>query len=101
GIRAFHVTGVQTCALPICCLPVVLGVYPGGDVPEPVQLDAAHVPAWLAGVVQAGLEDPTVHPQVEQVGAHPAPVDVLRVRHGDEIGRASCRERAEGGRGRG
>src|SRR5690606_39806765 len=22
GIRDFHVTGVQTCALPICCVPV-------------------------------------------------------------------------------
>src|SRR5690606_40543962 len=27
GIRYFHVTGVQTCALPILCLGVVLGAH--------------------------------------------------------------------------
>src|SRR5690606_39890847 len=27
GIRDFHVTGVQTCALPICLFHIVLGCY--------------------------------------------------------------------------
>src|SRR5690606_39340186 len=33
GIRAFHVTGVQTCALPICCpstVPATRGACTGG-----------------------------------------------------------------------
>src|SRR5690606_41056764 len=31
GIRDFHVTGVQTCALPICCEFLDQGAHPGPD----------------------------------------------------------------------
>src|SRR5690606_39948700 len=82
GIRDFHVTGVQTCALPI-------SVGAGWHACPVTEIDAnidALVPAWL-----------TLPDIAEQLG-----VEVTRVRQlvkeGQliavrQIGRASCRER--------
>src|SRR5438093_3645235 len=36
GIRDWSVTGVQTCALPICMLPVAIGVGEGGEFYRPM-----------------------------------------------------------------
>src|SRR5690606_39372836 len=87
GIRAFHVTGVQTCALPISTArdpqrATELAAIPGVrvealDITDAAQVDA--LPARLAGVtldllyINAGIAGP----------------------QDKEIGRASCRERVE------
>src|SRR5690606_40896147 len=87
GIRDFHVTGVQTCALPIC-LPEaparpmpVLGVTGTGGAGKSSLVDE---------LVLRFLQD---FPD-QRVGI--LSIDPTRRRTG-EIGRASCRERGEGG----
>src|SRR5690606_39634468 len=76
GIRDFHVTGVQTCALPI-----YLGV--GGDEIHHRQQRDRRVPAVCGGAGDIGFDELGDGGVLEGVGA--------RTR---EIGRASCRERA-------
>src|SRR5690606_39386354 len=77
GIRYFHVTGVQTCALPISPVPVV----------EKAHRTTSH---------RAGTDRAV--PAVCRVSAPPLPGPaycrhpVLGRRAGREIGRASCRE---------
>src|SRR5690606_40076647 len=73
GIRDFHVTGVQTCALPIC--------RPTGKVGPPA-----------FGRVLSLFERPTLSEQKASTRALVA--DFLS--RGVKIGRASCREREEG-----
>src|SRR5690625_6893296 len=79
GIRDGHVTGVQTCALPIC--PTERCGYRGRT---------RHVP--LAARVAAALPDAGEHAQ-DRARSAGAVVDGGRRRQRDEIGRASCRER--------
>src|SRR5690606_39585578 len=96
----FHVTGVQTCALPICAMmgkvpvPVVWPTptsvpMPGGGVAPPASPSSrlATSRSWVA------LATDSTHGaspgEVTEPGAGPSlPA---------EIGRASCRERREGG----
>src|SRR5690606_12630239 len=47
GIRDFHVTGVQTCALPICCTPCAVSWRPWSDRRPP------DIPRW-AGPAPGG-----------------------------------------------
>src|SRR5690606_40195740 len=68
GIRDFHVTGVQTCALPIC---------PGG------------VPT-ISSVTDTGDNSWTTTPDASVNAGVTVAVAILR-----KIGRASCRERGE------
>src|SRR5207302_8371311 len=82
GIRDFHVTGVQTCALPISSGEPV-AVFRG----SPEGVDVAQV--------EAGI-----HPLGEQVHGESDDVDVagaltVAEQGSLEIGRASCRERGE------
>src|SRR5690606_40935244 len=93
GIRDFHVTGVQTCALPISQLAAErtdaaitlinraiadIRNYIGGLTPRQVRRDALAQGLTLAfGDLRAG---------------RPA---TLELQIDDEIGRASCRERVD------
>src|SRR5207247_3142460 len=81
GIRYPLVTGVQTCALPICLPEPTL---------RPVVLDG-HDPAGLGG---GGRERSAVDRLQRVAVDHPRrdPVTAQRLRR-LEIGRASCRER--------
>src|SRR5437016_7697595 len=89
GIRDWSVTGVQTCALPIS-----LAHRPGPVVaPHPVRNRAARA-AHRGRVVLAGA----LRRRVRRRDG-PKPSDGGGVR--GEIGRASCRERVEGGGGGG
>src|SRR5690606_41131256 len=87
GIRDFHVTGVQTCALPISVEDAdaaALGQAPV-DAPEEVVVE-------LLGRRLLEREDLTAR-RVD-AGHHRADRSVLARRV--QIGRASCRDRAEG-----
>src|SRR5690606_39478378 len=72
GIRDFHVTGVQTCALPILAVALL-------------QRGAWRGPTLLLAPAVAALG---LAPQLPEG----VPVTIV---HGVEIGRASCRERVE------
>src|SRR2546421_7578748 len=79
GIRDLIVTGVQTCALPICTAPASTWASAtrrrvGGALRTRRRVALAHV---LAGAVQPAQQVPQVR------------------RERVEIGRASCRERGE------
>src|SRR5205807_3725286 len=78
GIRDYKVTGVQTCALPICINVLELRVIPGVERLK-AQLEAAATGFAERKVLEEG--------HVPVVAARPA--------QGVEIGRASCRERVE------
>src|SRR5690606_41005878 len=95
GIRDFHVTGVQTCALPI-----YVGGVGGGDV------GFGHREGRADPAVQQRLQPPlpllggAEHVQHLHVpGVRGGAVERLRGEAGAEIGRASCRERGGGGVG--
>src|SRR5690606_40101464 len=94
GIRDFHVTGVQTCALPILLLVFAIVVLGAG---------------WA--LAQTDAETPVLGVRVEDDPAGAlvttvvtgSPADAAGIEVGDivtaldgEIGRASCRERGEG-----
>src|SRR5690606_40075777 len=99
GIRDFHVTGVQTCALPIFPLRAENGFLPDLDaVPEEVARKAKllflNFPNNPTGAVATVA---FYQKAVDFARKH----DILIV--SDKIGRASCRERGEvtgGGRTR-
>src|SRR5690606_40871966 len=88
GIRDFHVTGVQTCALPIWLLSsAVMTVVPAKVagvaeviVATPCRPDGTVDPYVLVAAVEAGAD------RILKVGGAQA-IAAL------EIGRASCRER--------
>src|SRR5690606_39759500 len=95
-IRAFHVTGVQTCALPISgeTSPHPIAILPLGATEQ----HGPHLPQetdWIIAQAVAG--------RLEQRLGASMPLTVLpveklgySVEHLDlEIGRASCRERVE------
>src|SRR5688500_19589587 len=82
GIRDYKVTGVQTCALPISAIAVVLAL--GGrlvSIPVLVALVATAVCVALITAAQT----------VPRAGREPSTVQLVM----REIGRASCRERVQ------
>src|SRR5690606_40500295 len=82
GIRDFHVTGVQTCALPICLRPVADRVLESLTRRGGVGVSAPEVRAL-------GPVDPSARWRAEvDVGGQPAGTGFV-----PQIGRASCRER--------
>src|SRR5690606_40875703 len=96
GIRGFHVTGVQTCALPIfdglsfdlekgTTLGIV-GESGSGKSVTSLSILGLHDPSTTTITGEIWLEDQ------ELVSADRAVMERLR-----EIGRASCRGRGEGG----
>src|SRR5690606_41014961 len=98
GIRDFHVTGVQTCALPICMNTViedyVKTIYHHTEwQPEPI------TPSVLA--TRLGLAASSVTEMVKKLAASGL---VTHVPYGAitlKIGRASCRERGQTSRAAG
>src|SRR5207253_7991614 len=96
GIRDGHVTGVQTCALPIYAVDfhrrrVVDEIEQRGECVA--QADAA--PAAVADVENA-LEFLLEHARVVERGVAPGERMAGRCVQPAQIGRASCRERGEG-----
>src|SRR5690606_39707717 len=91
GIRDFHVTGVQTCALPI-------SIQPPYAKDAPFQLQPTEFPPpgpyeVLLSISAAGVNRADV---VQRAGNYPAPPGASQILGLEcEIGRASCRERVE------
>src|SRR5207302_7009824 len=82
GIRGFHVTGVQTCALPIC-----LGV-------DGKSLDARSVDSLQTGDAP-GIQAFAIDSETGTLSPlRGSPFDA-QVNVSAQIGRASCRERVE------
>src|SRR5690606_40283383 len=79
GIRDFHVTGVQTCALPILFIDVDTGLRRMGLAPGMPTVELAERIARVPGLEVVGLMSHAGH--------------VSAARTPEEIGRASCRER--------
>src|SRR5690606_40498551 len=94
-IRDFHVTGVQTCALPISRL--ARDELTGAEVPR-VELgfvEGVESPARDRGEVERGGSEAAQvahlrHEPRDHLALACAPLGVVR----EETGRASCRERA-------
>src|SRR5690606_39817532 len=90
GIRDFHVTGVQTCALPIS-VPDVAAALSNTRAPSPVQnpIDPPSPPRRM----QSKTGPSSTHSMTDKSAAgksvHEPPKEILPVR---KIGRASCRE---------
>src|SRR5205807_3004937 len=93
GIRDYKVTGVQTCALPISYL--IAPYDPDTTSPKPTLRGATQVP-WDKDVASLAMmllmNVPIGRPDSASQNWLGGPV---------EIGRASCRERVEGGGGGG
>src|SRR5690606_40451857 len=89
GIRHFHVTGVQTCALPISHLHRIYVVGTADTKAEELHflLSAIRAAGRDAILVDVGT---TPHPAIDGIGADAV---ARHVPEGQEIGRASCRER--------
>src|SRR5690625_7269825 len=87
GIRDGHVTGVQTCALPIC------KVFPG---------KIERQPARLKGEI---VDEPPIEPPLKKFNSffhQGAKIQKWAVAYQpEEIGRASCRERVKRSEGDG
>src|SRR5690606_39589019 len=98
GIRDFHVTGVQTCALPIS--------WRGVGSASPAAIEALERLAWIADSEALELFESAVTKGVRPARA--ALLGVMRVLAEQDrpdqvvkIGRASCRGRVEMGVGEG
>src|SRR5690606_39538100 len=97
GIRDFHVTGVQTCALPISATEAVHAIYGrdarigdgGWSVGGPLLV--THAGPEPQGSLASGIVA-----EAGAAGATPAEPGPAA-----EIGRASCRERAQSAEGAG
>src|SRR5690606_40175203 len=88
GIRDFHVTGVQTCALPISLMRErALGRL---DAIRVVAVDAAIVVIVDTVVAKLACPHGADHEAMLELRHETLPID-----DDAEIGRASCRERAE------
>src|SRR5690606_40079621 len=96
GIRDFHVTGVQTCALPICRTNL-LSTRDGGNSWQLLGADA--VPAPLEGEGAFAASGGCVTSYGERHGWVATGGPGARLFRTEEIGRASCREEGEGGEG--
>src|SRR5690606_40705482 len=96
GIRDFHVTGVQTCALPISSLASSEGwpLKPATRIQRRAPLTLAPTPGTRTRT-RPRIAPPRSHH--ERRRSHSGSV----VRASRKIGRASGRERAEGGAGGG
>src|SRR5690606_39642835 len=93
GIRDFHVTGVQTCALPIC--GALRWFRHDSDTPSPHEV--WHIEFRRGGV--SGHVGTTAASEAASSGATAAAIrDEIDLLDRAQIGRASCRERAEMGR---
>src|SRR5207253_4734344 len=100
GIRDGHVTGVQTCALPILYLEAELQDRAGGPAAE-LFGTSADLEGWSPG---AESESQRRRDEWRTLGFTLGPPLMSLFRHRvPEIGRASCRERVEvwGGAGAG
>src|SRR5207244_5554762 len=93
GIRDDLVTGVQTCALPICCLPML---------DSDLSLDFLRVveQAAIACATTMGQGDrhksDAVAAEAMRKEMDSVPIDgTIVIGEGEQIGRASCRERGE------
>src|SRR5690606_39980044 len=95
GIRDFHVTGVQTCALPI--LRDVDHAVGDGDVVADVGTDIDLALFFAGGDVVYVQDAVAAAEDHDPVAGGGAAVDVVA----GQIGRASCRERVEGRAGGG
>src|SRR5690606_40327311 len=98
GIRDFHVTGVQTCALPISAPPLPLHLVAQQLLALTLQergVGRLTWPAWLGEPFVFGRDAAELIPAVVD---HLVAAGYLAE---DEIGRASCRERARGEAGDG
>src|SRR5690606_40807769 len=90
GIRDFHVTGVQTCALPIFHVisELVAGQTPSTKTAKTFLSELSDRKKFL---VVLGREDIAAWKSVQNLEfVHPIAPDQL-----NKIGRASCRERVE------
>src|SRR5690606_40347692 len=93
GIRYFHVTGVQTCALPISPLTAATeGHRQGSDRGQPCWVLAAG--ACTERVVACTHQPYCIVPGGTSAGRRGLGLGGRR-RGGLQIGRASCRERGE------
>src|SRR5207302_6381411 len=94
GIRDFHVTGVQTCALPIS-----LATTPKDDRPRIAAGRARALvglePDALIGDVCGLLEDHGIKVFTPELASEGFFGLSIAGREGGQIGRASCRERVE------
>src|SRR5207302_6799673 len=100
GIRDFHVTGVQTCALPISNSRRVISSYTAAQMRammEKVVLEGTGRKAILEGYSAAGKTG-TAQKVDPATGAYSK---TKYVGSFAEIGRASCRGRGEGAGGAG
>src|SRR5690606_39781893 len=99
-IRDFHVTGVQTCALPIYWVEV----YRSFGQPVAALADFLDVDGIIVSSDDPGLTDQRFQVLQSAIEKNIRPVQgrkiiVTRSQIGPEIGRASCRERGEVGGG--
>src|SRR5690606_40222554 len=89
GIRDFHVTGVQTCALPIYSLACILYEVLTGKLPfeakTPMEYVSKHVTAAPIPLSER-VEGRTFPPELDAILAK------ALSKNPAEIGRASCRE---------
>src|SRR5690606_39302521 len=91
GIRDFHVTGVQTCALPILRRLIEIGSFPEELGTAVINIDR---PEQLADVTGSYF--------VKDVAARQQLLEAIDVEQRlEQIGRASCREREKGSAGAG
>src|SRR5690606_40876915 len=90
GIRDFHVTGVQTCALPIFVIPFPVPSY--GDPCAVLQMKAGQVQCIGRGMLTAPIAAGNV-----AAGEAAEVIDFYHrlAEHLLKIGRASCREMKE------
>src|SRR5690606_40955764 len=91
GIRDFHVTGVQTCALPILDLDLIeIRIIEELRLPRMILAFLAGAGLSLAGaVLQMVTRNPLADPYLFGISSGASFGAVLVI----EIGRASCRER--------
>src|SRR5690606_40662595 len=94
GIRDFHVTGVQTCALPISTRTININLQAGANTIRTVSTTANGGPN-MDHVTITGAAGSSVS---SQSSSSVASGEVLAF-PGAEIGRASCRERVWGTEG--
>src|SRR5690606_40595223 len=92
GIRDFHVTGVQTCALPI---------FPPTSTPTSSLLTPRTAPFSVSVVVVVtggshGLAPGVLDWRDRTIEPCPSPPWLVGASSSSEIGRASCRERRDG-----
>src|SRR5690606_39894299 len=88
GIRDFHVTGVQTCALPIL---VVEAIRPHTELPLDVHLMIEEPDRYIPAFAKSGADWITIH---QEVCPH-LHRSVSLIKEQGKIGRASCRARVE------